>query len=473
MRLAEKEQLQIDKQKLAAEIRKKIAETEEENQQLQIDNAKTEDEYLRNKYTNVQLYNWMLTQVSTVYFQAYQVAYDMAKRAEKSFRYELALQNSSYIQFGYWDSLKKGLLAGDKLMNDLQRMEAAYYDQHKRELELTKHISLSQVSPWHLMQLRMTGKCTLELPEWLFDMDYPGHYMRRIKAISVTVPCVTGPYSGIHCTMSLHNSRIRISNLAGSSYDMIDASDDRFRHEYGTVQSIATSHGQNDTGLFELNFSDERFLPFEGAGALSTWGIKMPQANNQFDFNTISDFIIHIQYTARDGGANLAMAAQSNVNSVLPQKGVLLLSAKHQFPNEWHRFLYPSETGADQELKFDLNAENYPFYARNAVNLKISKLNLIIVGQHTNDYIVQSQLPGQPSVDEMNINIAKDGNLNNVHHKEHTIAALPNGKGEWSIKIRRNSDTDFKSLPADNIDDFLLVIHFQTSELCVNGPIRQ
>ena len=461
MRLAEKEQVHIDKQKLAAEIRKTIAETEEENQQLQIDNAKTEDEYLRNKYTNTQLYNWMLTQVSSVYFQSYQMAYDMAKRAEKSFRYELALKDSSYVQFGYWDSLKKGLLAGDKLMSDLRRMESAYYEQHKRELELTKHISLAQVSPWHLMQLKLKGQCTLELPEWLFDMDYPGHYMRRIKSVSVTIPCVTGPYTGVHCTMSLHNSRIRVSSLVGSGYSMTDTADDRFRHEYGTIQSIATSHGRNDTGLFELNFSDERFLPFEGAGVLSTWGVKMPQANNQFDFDTISDFIIHIQYTARDGGANLAMAAQNNVDSMLPQKGVVLLSARHQFPDEWHSFLHSSQDGADQELKLDLGAQHYPFYARNATALKVSKVNIVIMGRHTNDYKMQIKLPGQPGADE--IDIAKDVNLNGVHHKEHAIPSLPDGKGVWNMKIRRHSDTDFKSLPTNNVDDLFLIIQFQLS----------
>src|SRR5699024_10829951 len=143
------------------------------NQQLQIEQAEAEDEYLRNKYTNEQLYNWMLSEVSSVYFQAYHLAYDMAKKAEKSFRYELGLSDSSFIQFGYWDSLKKGLMAGDKLMHDIYRMESAYYDQHKRELELTKHISLAQVAPACLIQLRITGKCTLEIPEWLFDMDYP------------------------------------------------------------------------------------------------------------------------------------------------------------------------------------------------------------------------------------------------------------------------------------------------------------
>ncbi|MEW8508357.1 MAG: neuraminidase-like domain-containing protein [Candidatus Thiodiazotropha sp.] len=460
MRLAEKEKLQIEKQQLAADIRKDIAEKELATQELRIENTKTEDEYLRNKYTNEQLYNWMLTQVSSIYFQAYQLAYDMAKRAEKSFRQELALGDSNYIQFGYWDSLKKGLLAGDKLMNDISRMEVAYFDQHKRELELTKHVSLAQVSPLHLMQLKLTGQCTLELPEWLFDMDYPGHYMRRIKSVALSVPCVTGPYSGIHCTLSLQNSRVRINTLVGSSYDAVDTSDTRFRHLYGAIQSIATSHAQEDTGLFELNFNDERFLPFEGLGVMGTWLIKMPQESNQFDFSTISDVIIHVRYTARDGGANLAMAAQSHLNSILPTSGVLLLSARHQFPNEWHRFLHPAVDGSDQELLLDVRTEHYPFYAKSATNLKVSKIDFVIEGQSSGDYHVEMALPGQPAE---NFDVSKDANFNDVHHKEHATPSLPNGKGQWSVKVRRASDGDFQSLPTDNIDDLFMIVSFQTS----------
>jgi len=44
---------------------------------------------------------------SGVYFQSYKLAYDLAKRAERRFRFELGLQDSSYINFGYWDSLKR------------------------------------------------------------------------------------------------------------------------------------------------------------------------------------------------------------------------------------------------------------------------------------------------------------------------------------------------------------------------------
>lgn len=55
-----------------------------------------------------------------------------------------------------------------------------------------------------------------------------------------------------------------------------EGDDPRFADNLGAIQSIATSGGQNDSGLFELNFRDERYLPFEGAGAISRWRIELP-----------------------------------------------------------------------------------------------------------------------------------------------------------------------------------------------------
>ncbi len=60
---------------------------------------------------------------------------------------------------------------------------------------------------------------------------------------------------------------------------------------YGATEAIATSTGQNDAGLFELNFRDERYLPFEYAGAVSRWRIELPIETNAFDIDTVSDLI--------------------------------------------------------------------------------------------------------------------------------------------------------------------------------------
>src|SRR5262249_23713045 len=58
-------------------------------------------------------------------------------KAERAFQFELNLPDASYIQFGYWDSLKKGLLAGEQLYLSLKQMEAAYLDLNVRGLEIS------------------------------------------------------------------------------------------------------------------------------------------------------------------------------------------------------------------------------------------------------------------------------------------------------------------------------------------------
>ena len=53
--------------------------------------------------------------------------------------------------------------------------------------------------------------------------------------------------------------------------------------------------------MFEFNFRDERYLPFEGAGAVeSNWKLEFPSVFKSFDYNTISDIIIHISYTSKE-----------------------------------------------------------------------------------------------------------------------------------------------------------------------------
>ncbi len=363
-RLAAKEMEQIDKQIAAGEIRKAIAEKDLQNHDLQVENAKEVDEYMRDKFTNRELYDWMVGQISGIYFQSYQLAYDIAKRAERSYRFELGLVDSNFIQFGYWDSLKKGLLAGEKLHYDLKRMEVSYLDQNKREYEITKNISVVLHDPLALIALKETGHCEVFLPEELFDADYPGHYMRRIKNVSLTIPCVTGPYTSINCTLTLLSNKTRIDGDAQRDYPEQE-DDDRFVTNFAALQSIATSHAQNDSGMFELNFRDERYLPFEGAGIISRWRIDMPKDCNAFDFNTVSDVIIRLNYTAREGGDLLREKARSAVIMPPQENLVRMFSARHEFPNEWYRFLQPTDPEApNHTLQIDLKQERFPFWFR-------------------------------------------------------------------------------------------------------------
>src|SRR5262249_39787775 len=144
---------------------------------------------------------------------------DLARRASKAYAFELGVADPGFIQFGYWDSLHKGLLAADKLLLDLRRLQTEHLNKNKRELELVKHVSLLQLDPGALITLRKTGQCIFSLPESLFDSDQPGHYYRRLKSVSVTLPCVTGPYTSVNATLSLVSNSTRVSGelLAGKT----------------------------------------------------------------------------------------------------------------------------------------------------------------------------------------------------------------------------------------------------------------
>ncbi|HEX6100518.1 MAG TPA: neuraminidase-like domain-containing protein [Thermoanaerobaculia bacterium] len=386
--LADRELAQLEKQAAAADIRIAVAELELRNHEKQIENAQAADEFLRTKYTNEELYQWMIAQTATTYFQTYQLAYDMARRADRAFAYETGGTEAPFIQFGYWDSLRKGLLAGEKLVYDIKRMEMAFYDRNERELEITKHVSLAALDPAALLALRRNGECTINLPESLFDSDYPGHFMRRIKSVALTIPAVVGPYTSLNCTLTNVSSSVRISgNAAGNYPHAVDgggapAPDARFRDSSGSTQAIATSHGQNDNGLFELTFRDERYLPFEGLGAISRWHLSMPRDTNRFDFDSLSDVVMTVRYTARDGGAPLRAKASAAAAAAM-NSGVVLLSARRDFPDQWHLFSYPA--GVDQTLPLPLRREHFPFDPRGRTP-RVTNVALVLTLNADADY---------------------------------------------------------------------------------------
>lgn len=383
--LAAGEISQIFKQLRAAQIRQAIAEQELKNHRKQMKHAEEIEQFLNEegsekngKKTNKALYAWMRREVKALYSQCFQFAFDVAKKAERALQHELGDSSLSYLQFGYLAG-KEGLLAGEKLHFDLKRMEMAFHELNQREYELTKHVSLRQIDPLALIELRMTGRCTVQIPEAVFDMDGPGHYFRRIKSVALSVHCVTGPYAGVNCTLTLLKSSVRTSSLLRDGvYGREDAEDDRFSDHFGSLQSIVSSSGQNDSGLFETNLRDERYLPFENSGVISEWQLQLPadpRANDpaQFDYNSITDVILHFRYTAREGGDLLRKGALSRVKEIAKEAqapgSVRLFSVRHEFPSEWADFVAQKPAANERaELSLTLRKEHYPFWSRGRLN---------------------------------------------------------------------------------------------------------
>src|SRR5262249_50524675 len=158
------------------------------------------------------------------------------------------------------------------------------------------------------------------LPEVLFDMGYPGHYMRRIRSVALTFACLVGPPTSINCTLRLLEHKFRVSSLVNGKGDYpehTDEQDERFSTVTVPINSIAVSTGQDDSGTFEINFRDERYLPFEGAGAISRWRIELPGKSREFDYDSITDVVMRLRYTAVEGGEKLRVAAETAMEDYL------------------------------------------------------------------------------------------------------------------------------------------------------------
>lgn len=481
-----RELVQVDKQLLAAEIRIQISQRELAQHDQQISHAAEIELFLRDKYTNHELYQWQKEQLFRLYKQSYELAFDLAKMAEKAYQFELGKTDTNFIQAGYWDSTHDGLIAGEALQLSLRQMEKSYLDDNRREFELIKHISVVQLNPVALIALRQTGSCELSLPEELFDFDFAGHYFRRIKSISITIPCVAGPFTTVNATLRLLSNRIRINTTDGDNgYEhnqeegvLID--DARFMENNIPFNAVATSSAQNDSGVFELNFRDERYLPFEGAGAISTWKLELNGKHkveidgetkivdiSQFDYDTITDVLLHLRYTAREDAGQFRQKAVQHLQNVIAQANqemplARLFSLRQEFPTEWYRFTHPAD-GQPQTMSFDLRGR-FPFFTTNRL-IEIHRIEL--VGDSSLTGIDAVQLGFDPA-DETDV---VDG-LSLIPHDLYKglLRAIPDldgakksPKNVWSLTyLKVIAGKPARILP-EELEDILLLVEYTTS----------
>ena len=265
--------------------------------------------FLQNKFTNKALYSWLRGKLMAIYKPFYDLAASRCRMAESAYQYDLG-ETQTFIRPGAWQGNYSGLMAGESLMHNLTQMENSYLEKDKRVLEITKIVSLEdvyqglgtnkfgfeQVADLINKSKTQLGtaengitlkngqlQASIKLSDLAIDKDYPADLgqLRRVKQISVTLPALTGSYQNIRAVLSYGGSAVKPRGCS----------------------AIAISHGMNDSGQFQLNFNDERYLPFEGlpVNDSSTLTLSFPDATDKQKemLLTLNDIILHINYTIR------------------------------------------------------------------------------------------------------------------------------------------------------------------------------
>jgi hypothetical protein len=238
--------------------------------------------------------------LGAVYRYFLQQATAIGRLAQAQLGFERAEQSQSFVQNDYWQSPaelvadrsatnRAGLTGAERLAADITRLDQYAFSTDRRRLNLSQTFSLAQLMPVELLNFRSTGVLSFATPMTLFDADFPGHYLRLIRQVRVSMVALVPPSRGIRATLSSNGiSRVTVPCEAGFT-DIV------LRHD---PTLVALTSPVNATGTFDLDMQAEMLLPFEGSGVDTAWRLELPRAANPFDFSSIADVLITLEYTA-------------------------------------------------------------------------------------------------------------------------------------------------------------------------------
>jgi hypothetical protein len=343
--------------------------------QMQADNAKGTLDFLTNKFTNAELYDWMSNVLGQVYSFFLQQATAMARLAENQLAFERQMTPPAFIRANYWDAPgdfaggaaesaqppdRRGLTGSARLLEDVQQLDQYAFDTEKRKLQLTKTLSLARLAPAEFQRFRETGVLNFATPIELFDRDFPGQYLRLIKRVRVSVIALIPPTQGVRATLSSTGiSRVIIGG-------------DVFQTEIvrRDPETVALSSAMNATGLFDLEPQSDILLPFEGLGVDARWEFRMPKPANLFDYTTIADLLVSLDYTALDSFDYRQQVIQTLDR---PFSADLPFSFRNQLADAWYDLHNPDQSDTPMVIRFSTTRDDFP---PNLSDLRIQQLLL-------------------------------------------------------------------------------------------------
>jgi hypothetical protein len=449
--LVERELEQLDRQIIAAKIRTQIAQKTLKNHEVRVEQSREVYDVLRDKFTSFGHYTWLSAELQRLHRDSFNTALYIARRAMRAYKFERGGDGPD-LPTGLWDKERSGLLSGERLHLELLKLERLFYETDERQLEITQAISMAQLDPAELVKLRETGECQMTVPEAVFDLAYPGHYHRQIKSVRLTVPCVTGPYTSVNATLSLQESHIRIRPSLDPSA--------RVPMPSSRTKTIATSTGKSDAGLFELNFRDEKYLPFEGAGVDSIWKLRLPKIRT-LDYGTISDVILEFSYTARTDEMlrTEVEKAMGTLETYITGSNLRrLFSFKTDFASQLHALMH-SATGS--EITVRIEPKHFPFFVSGRT-LAFGTAKLALNASEVPENLIL-RINGLPFDD-----FTSDENLGGLYSADISGAMAPSIVGDMTFEIEQagtlaSADGNGAIDPAKLADVLLYVEYGATS----------
>ena len=286
---------QTEKAIVVNTIRQEQNEKEQELFEKELERDEEEYEFLCDKFTNKDLHEWLVKQMTKLSKTMCKLTTKVAKMAEKCYHFEIGdtdMGNAkSFISNSYWDGAYSGLLSADRLIADLHAMEVAYLENDKREQEITWPVSLktlkiadgeidAETSAQDVSAILQN--CSFEI-KTDFICNELGISFCRIRDVRLRVVAPGFPGLALNAKLTLESNTLKYNG-------------NEIQNRIG-VCTFATGMANSDCGKFDFNFKSEKFASFEGAGLDSSWNLTIGEADG---LSSIDDVILYISFTAKN-----------------------------------------------------------------------------------------------------------------------------------------------------------------------------
>ena len=291
--VADAEVVEVEKQEVVNEIKTQQVEKKHKNIENEVLRSEQVYEVLSEKFTNNDLYIWLEKELGKVFKHYVNLLIEVAKMAEDAYHFEIPSDknNKPYIQTNYWDSFYKGLLAPERILLDLRRMEKAYLKNDEQKVEVTRPIvvisDLSNVtySTGNLAIKTIENTpddivdCTFDINPLFFSSDFENLSEKVVRDVKLQI----------------------ISDEEENGYLCINAEIAVTSPHYFSG-TWATSMALSEAGKFIFNFNNEKYSAFDGVSLdnPTTWHLRLTGLD-KID-KSKAKVILFVSYSARKGG---------------------------------------------------------------------------------------------------------------------------------------------------------------------------
>lgn len=443
-----------------ANDRLRVAGQEERISEMQSDFAEDTLNFLETKFTNAELYDWMGNQLGNVYRTFLQLATATARSAQDQLAFERHGPTLDYVKTDYWSSPqdlvdgsntdRQGLTGSAKLLQDIYLLDQYAFTSDKRKNELTKTISLAQLDPNSFQQFKETGVLRFTTSLDMFNRDFPGQYLRLIKKVKTSVIALIPPTQGIKATLTSSgqtqveaqvNETIQIQNLNRPP------------------ESVQLTGAIDATGMFEMQSVNTKLNPFEGNGVAGSWTFVMPKPANLFDFNSIADVQLTMEYTSLDD-ATYRQQKIKQLNDAAEFDNVIMYSFRNDFADQWYELCNKTNTAEDCEVSFTTQAADLP------ANLNNPLINGVSIYFSRKDGYTEEIMAGLSYVPDTGDSFtgkmlpSRQGLLSTTSGSAAAWSSINNSNGrvvsgEWTLSL-----LDTLAFNQEEIEDIIFAVYY-------------